>query len=213
MRPRHRAERSAPSFIAAQTVFHGTSAIIAGVHHGTRQMRRFTYLATPLLLLACASPSPAPPAATVALPSPEPAVASPPDKVPALRRPATATAKRPTPNPTRPLNVTSNCRFRDESGYSGTLNLTVENARVQAFSAAVTIPRRGSCRFDLRNFRQTRSLPTIELSHQREACTVRFWEQAERVTVAFDNCRKMCTGEAWDYLWPILADRSNGSCA
>ena len=35
----------------------------------------------------------------------------------------------------------------------------------------------------------------------------------ERVTVAFQQCEKMCSGNAHSYLWPILNDRNKGSCA
>lgn len=111
------------------------------------------------------------------------------------------------------MNVRTDCIFRDESGYSGSMKLAVEHAKVQAFQAAVIIPRRGSCRFDLKNFRQTRELPTVQLTHLRDACVVQVWEQGERVTVAFQHCQKMCSGNAWEGLWPILADRRDGSCA
>jgi len=30
--------------------------------------------------------------------------------------------------------------------------------------------------------------------------------------VAFNNCQKMCSGDAYTYLWPILANARNGSC-
>lgn len=119
----------------------------------------------------------------------------------------------PGPIPTRALNVVTECRFRDESGYNGLLRLAVQEAQVQAFEATVNVPGRGACRFDLKNFRQTRELPNVELNHLRDPCIVRLWEQGERVTVAFQQCKKMCSGTAWDHLWPILNDRRDGSCA
>ena len=105
------------------------------------------------------------------------------------------------------------CRFRDETGYNGNLRLSVQEAKVQRLEAVVNVPGRGTCRFELKNFRQTRDLPNVELSHLREPCMVRIWEQGERVTVAFQQCQKLCTGAAWDHLWPILTDRRDGSCA
>ena len=84
---------------------------------------------------------------------------------------------------------------------------------VRAFEARVLIPRRGACRFDLRDFRQTRGMPGVELSQREGRCVVRMWEQGERVTVAFQQCERMCSGLAFDYLWPILADRRDGTCA
>ena len=107
-------------------------------------------------------------------PSPEPVApreeAKPPRAPPAV--PPTK-AKRPGPIPTRALNVAAECRFRDETGYNGNMKLNIEKATVQAFEAAVNIPRHGVCRFDLKNFRQTQALPTVELSHRRDACIVR----------------------------------------
>ena len=122
-------------------------------------------------------------------------------------------SKKPGPIAARPLNVSAECSFRDETGYNGTLRLAVEAARVHAFEARVNIPRQGSCSFDLRNFRQTRELPNVELSHLRDPCIVRVWEQGTRVTIAFQQCQKMCSGSASDYLWPILTDTRDGSCA
>lgn len=160
-----------------------------------------------VLLAACAAPEKAPP--PVAEPATAPAAApAPPPRPPAVARPA-----RPGPLPVRPLNVKTECSFRDETGYSGLLRLEVAEARVHAFEARVEVPRRGSCRFALRDFRQTRELPAVELAQKRGRCIVRVWEQGERVTVAFQECEKMCTGSAHLGLWPILADRRDGSCA
>ena len=113
----------------------------------------------------------------------------------------------------RPINVKTECNFRDESGYNGALKLDVAEAKVKAFEAQVNIPKRGACRFDLKDFRQTKELPAIELSQPRGRCIVRVWEQGERVTVAFQQCEKMCSGNSYSYLWPILNDRRKGSCA
>lgn len=168
----------------------------------------------PLLLLmligACATPEPAP----QATPPSEPLAKSESELTP---RTATAVPvprkKKPGPIPTRPLNVKADCIFRDETGYSGTMKLAIEHARVQSFQASINVPRRGNCQFDLKNFRQTRELPNVVLSHLRDRCIVHVWEQGERVTVAFQQCQKMCSGDAWEGLWPILTDTRDGSCA
>lgn len=163
-----------------------------------------------LLIGACASPDPAPQAVTPVAPAPARAESKAPAVVtaPPMVKPA-----KPGPIPTRALNVRTDCKFRDESGYNGMMTLAVEQARVQAFAAHVNIPRRGNCRFDLKNFRQTRHLPNVELTHLRDNCVVRVWEQGDRVTVAFQQCKKMCSGNAWEGLWPILTDMRSGSCA
>lgn len=162
-----------------------------------------------VLLVACAGPERAP-EADISVPS---VASAPVTKPPAIASPRPPKPKKPGPIATRPINVKADCRFRDESGYNGTMNLAVEGAKVLAFAATVNVPRRGVCSFDLKNFRQTRQLPNVELSHYRDRCIVRVWEQGERVTVAFQQCQKMCSGNAWEGLWPILTDRRDGSCA
>lgn len=167
----------------------------------------------PLLLVlfigACAAPEPTPqPPSPEPLTKPQSEEAAP----PATAAPA-ARKKKPGPIPTRALNVRADCKFQDESGYNGTMTLTVEQARVQTFAANVNIPRRGKCKFDLKNFRQTREMPNVVLTHLSDRCIVHVWEQGKRVTVAFQQCQKMCSGNAWEGLWPILTDTRDGSCA
>ncbi len=161
-----------------------------------------------LLINACAAPEPEPqptPPEPLAKPSPEVT----PRAIVAIPVPK----KKPGPIPTRPLNVKADCIFRDETGYGGTMKLVIEQAKVQSFQASVSIPRRGNCKFDLKNFRQTREMPNVILNHLSDRCIVRVWEQGERVTVAFQQCQKMCSGDAWEGLWPILIDTRDGSCA
>lgn len=141
------------------------------------------------------TPAPTPPSATRPTPMPPP-----------VARP------RPGPLPVKPLNVKADCAFRDETGYQGAMKLDVADARVRHFEATVDIPRRGNCRFALRDFHQTGTMPSIVLQSQRSRCVVRMWEQGTRVTVAFDSCSDMCTGDAFTYVWPFLADAHNGSC-
>lgn len=163
-----------------------------------------------LLLGACAVPEHAP----QAIPPAEPAQPRTEIKAPSVATvPRMPKAGKPGPIPTRALNVRADCKFQDESGYNGTMTLTVEQARVQTFAANVNIPRRGNCKFDLKNFRQTREMPNVVLTHLSDRCIVHVWEQGKRVTVAFQQCQKMCSGNAWEGLWPILTDTRDGSCA
>ena len=112
----------------------------------------------------------------------------------------------------RPLNVQAECSFRDELGYAGRLDLEVRDADVRRFAARVDVPSRGSCRFDLAEFRQTTTLPTVSLMAQGNRCTVRMWEQGSKVTVAFSDCQAQCDGRTFDYLWPILVEAPSGRC-
>lgn len=117
------------------------------------------------------------------------------------------------PMPTRPLNVRSKCSHRDDIGTRTNLNLLVKNAEIKTFVANVNIPKHGACRFDLRNFRQTETLPQALLAARDGSdCTVRLWEQGDRVTVAFNNCPRSCDGEAFSYLWPIMVETKSGRC-
>lgn len=174
-------------------------------------MRRlFCPFLTTALMAACAAPEPVP----------EQTPAPPQAGTQSERKPPRASvarvapkATKPGPIPTRPLNVRTDCNFRDETGYNGMMKLEVKQALVQTFEARVNIPKYGNCRFDMKNFRQTREMPNVELSHLRDPCIVRVWEQGERVTVAFQQCQKMCSGNAWQHLWPILTDTRDGSCA
>lgn len=117
------------------------------------------------------------------------------------------------PIPTRPLSVKVDCNFRDHTGYRGAIRLAIAQAQVSEFEARIDVPRRGSCRFALRDFRQTESLPNVVLSAQGSRCVVRMWEQADRVTVAFTECQDRCTSkEIFQYVWPVFADARTGGC-
>lgn len=117
------------------------------------------------------------------------------------------------PIPTRPLNVKSKCSHRDAVGTQTNLSLLVKDAEVKAFAARVSIPKRGLCRFDLKDFRQTEKLPQALLkSKDGSDCSVRMWEQGSQVTIAFNNCPRSCEGEAFSYLWPILVEAKSGRC-
>ena len=113
----------------------------------------------------------------------------------------------------RELNVRAACTFKDVNGGAGRLNLQVDRADVRQLNAEIEIPGHGICRFDLAGFAQQASFPNVELQSASSTCRVRLWEQNEGVTVAFHECRAHCTGDAVDYLWPILVNPRNGSCA
>lgn len=153
-------------------------------------------LAAAVLLAACALPGLQPPADE---PISDETLASP-----------SSAGKRLRPMPWRPLDVRADCRFRDEAGYTTRITLDVAQSKVNAFNADVDIPRRGSCRFD-GPFTQTREKPSVQL-RAADGCTVDIFEQGKAVTVGFANCAARCTRGAFDYLWPIIIDRTNGQC-
>ena len=179
---------------------------------------RLTPFALILTLLAgCATPpAPVSPPAPTPAPTPVPAPGYPATpKTPELKKETVALlAKRGLkPITGQALNARARCSFRDDTGYSGKLDLAVRNARVEQLDASVDVPNRGSCQFRLADFRQTESLPIVVLASQRTSCKVSLWEQGHQVTVAFRDCRTECGGDAVNYLWPILVDSRKGSCS
>lgn len=173
---------------------------------------RLAALLLAALLAACATPEPPPPVAAVppAEPAPPPPAAKPEPRRDTLKHLAHRSLK---PIPTRPLNARAKCAFRDETGYRGRLSLDVREAGVKRFAARVDVPKRGRCSFDLKDFRQAETLPTVVLAARRSDCKVSLWEQGDQVTVAFRDCRAECSGSSAEYLWPILVDNRKGSCS
>jgi len=162
-----------------------------------------------LLLGGCAEVErrePAPP--PVASPKAEPKIESQPLKY--------LTGRKFAPMPERPLTVRSRCAYRNPDGTRTQLDLLVKNAEVKTFSAEVTIPRRGTCRFNMKTLAQQEKLPQVKLA-ANDGCTVRMWEEPQkrggsRVTIAFNACPAACEGNTFDYLWPIMVDAKTGRC-
>lgn len=148
------------------------------------------------------------PAAAAPAPTPEPERKAEPQ--PVLKYLAGRKLK---PIPTRPLNVRSRCSHRDAVGTRTKLDLLVKDAEVRTFNAEVTMPKHGTCRFDLARFDQRQKMPQVLLAAKDgSTCTIRMWEQGDRVTVAFNTCPGACEGAAFDYLWPIMVEAKSGRC-
>jgi len=111
------------------------------------------------------------------------------------------------------LTLSGNCVCKDETGYAESALVEVAGGAVHALDARIDIPGRGSCRFQLQGFRQTRQAPFVELlSRSNAACAVRMWQQGDRVTLAATDCPELCTRGAFDYLWPIEFRSPGGGC-
>ena len=158
------------------------------------------------VLAGCATPEPTPPTEA------RPPEAAAPKRIESQPLKHLANRKL-EPIPDRPLNVKTSCKFRDHTGYGGRLDLQVRDDDVRRFRAEVNIPKRGNCRFDLKDFQQATHRPVALATAGGESCVVRVWEQKDRVTVAFRDCQAQCSGESFDYLWPILVDARTGKCS
>ena len=82
-----------------------------------------------------------------------------------VRPPVTAPApgKHPAPIPDRALNIRADCTSGDAHGYAEAIKLSVADGMVSELELRITVAKRGSCRFQLADFRQTRSAPHVEL--------------------------------------------------
>lgn len=172
---------------------------------------RFAQLAPLVLLLgACATPEPAVTPKAVEPPQEAPVKKAERIESQPLKHLRGRNLK---PMPEKELNVKTRCRFRDVAGGRGSMDLQVSKAEVKRFTAEVSIPKQGLCRFDMKNFQQTAKLPNVVLTDAQSSCVVRMWEQEKGVTVAFNACESKCSGDAFSYLWPILVNTRNGRCS
>lgn len=113
----------------------------------------------------------------------------------------------------RPLSVATRCSFRNETGYNGEAKVAVAGGDASLLNVAVNLPSQGQCLFDMAGFRQLQRGAMVELRHPADGCTARLWEQGQQVTVAFSNCAARCSpAAAFQYVWPVLIDRSSGRC-
>jgi len=115
--------------------------------------------------------------------------------------------------PVAGLTLSGSCIGREETGYAENVRIDVAGGSVRVLDARIDIPNRGSCRYQLAEFRQTRQLPYVELlSRTNAACAVRMWQQGDRVTVAATDCPEKCTRGAFEYLCPIELKSPGGGC-
>lgn len=152
------------------------------------------------------APPPPKPPEVVAVPAPVP-------EPPAAPGEPAKPAPVPAPVAATGISLRANCSGKDETGYTENIQLDVSNGTVNRFDARIEVPRRGSCKFGMAEFRQTRTAPHVEmLARSGSECAVRIWQQNERVTAAVSDCSEMCTRGAFEYVWPIELDAQTGSC-
>lgn len=109
------------------------------------------------------------------------------------------------------LSFKGNCVDKDETGYAENAQVNVTGGKVSQLAVRIDIPKRGSCRYQLAAFRQTKQTPFVELlATSNSACALRMWQQGDRVTFAATDCADKCARGAFEYAWPVEFDTAGG---
>lgn len=121
----------------------------------------------------------------------------------------------PTPIADRGIDLDGYCAQTEEDGFRERARLLVRDNRVQALSWEITIGRKGSCRFELAEFSQTKTRPHIELlARDGSGCRLMVWQEPRRITLAHSNCANRCVPRGIDdQAWPAMFDPRTGGCA
>ncbi|WP_042591827.1 hypothetical protein, partial [Ralstonia solanacearum] len=113
----------------------------------------------------------------------------------------------------RRIDLSGYCSQTEEDGFREQATLTVADNNVSALQWQLWVGRRGSCRFDLSTFQQTKRRPSIELSERNSSCKLMVWQDPRRVTLAHANCEAHCTPGIYEQAWPVMFDPQTGQCA
>jgi hypothetical protein len=136
-------------------------------------------------------------------------------------RPGEPSAARPTPPSSVPapiadrkIDLQGSCTQTEEDGYREQATLTVRDNQVQSMSWQLWVGKKGTCKFDVADFVQTKARPSIEMaSRDGNACKLVIYQDPRRVTLGFANCQKHCTGNIYDEAYPVMFDPKTGACA
>jgi len=120
----------------------------------------------------------------------------------------------PTPIADRPIHLDGSCSQAEDDGFRERAVLRVRDNLVQALSWQIWVGRRGSCSFELAEFKQTRRRPHVELAAlDGGSCRLMIWQDPRRVTLAHSGCERRCTPGIYDQAWPVMFDPASGGCA
>ena len=120
----------------------------------------------------------------------------------------------PTPIADRPIHLDGYCAQTEDDGFRERATLRVRDNLVQALSWQLWVGRRGSCSFELEDFRQTQRRPHAELlARDGSGCRLMVWQDPRRVTLAHAGCERRCTPGIYDQAWPVMFDPATGGCA
>ena len=121
---------------------------------------------------------------------------------------------RPSPIAERSIDLAGRCAQTEEDGFREDARLVVSDNRVDELSWQLWVGRRGTCRFELQDFRQVRSRPSIELAAtDGSRCRLMVWQEPRRVTLAHHGCEARCTAGIYEEAWPVMFEPSTGGCA
>lgn len=122
--------------------------------------------------------------------------------------------ERATPIAAREINMSGTCKRTEEDGFREDAVVRVSHNAVQTLSWKLWVSRKGSCRFDLEQFKQVQQTPHIELhAVDGGGCKLMVWQDPRRITLAHARCEKYCTPGIYEQAWPVLFDPRNGGCA
>jgi len=120
----------------------------------------------------------------------------------------------PTPIAAKDITIAADCRRTEEDGFREDAQLRVSNNTVQELQWKLWVGRRGSCSFNLADFRQTRTKPQIELmARDGSRCELMIWQDPRRVTLAHANCQQRCSPGIYEEAWPVMFEPAGGGCA
>lgn len=130
----------------------------------------------------------------------------------ATRPPPTGSGKPPIAD--RGISLTAACKQTEEDGFREEAQLTVQNNEVRALEWQLWVGRRGSCKFSGNDFTQRQTRPHIELlAKDGSGCKLMVWQDPRRITLAHNNCQKLCSKGIYDEAWPVMFDPATGGCA
>lgn len=123
-------------------------------------------------------------------------------------------ASTPVPGASPVTDLAGRCSQTEEDGYREDARLDIRDGRVEQLVWQIQVGRKGSCRFHLDQFRQTKSRPHIELvSRDAAGCKLIVYRDSRRVTLGHSDCARQCTTDVIDEAWPVMFDPASGACA
>jgi hypothetical protein len=120
----------------------------------------------------------------------------------------------PAPIADRPIHLDARCEQRDINDFREQARLAVREGTVRELSWQLWVGERGSCRFELADFRQVQSRPHVELlARDGSPCKLMIWQDERRVTLGHAGCEQRCSPGITEDAWPVMFDPRTGACA